>query len=103
MSGDMESIQLYNDEVNKHVTDMKKKRDKIQGEIVELEGNKVIFQKELNILQEKIKQTGDLLDKKYAIRKEYDVIILDSNEEMKKLLHSSQMLLNNLQKKVNRR
>ncbi|XP_064406594.1 microtubule nucleation factor SSNA1-like [Halichondria panicea] len=98
MSQQGAALQGYNNELIKCIEDLCSKRDELQKQILVEEEEKQRVQNDLRILTERLAQINEGLAQKIAMRNDYDRTISETENAYKKILESSQSLLQVLKK-----
>ncbi|KAF5306350.1 hypothetical protein FQR65_LT07374 [Abscondita terminalis] len=88
------ALQTYNQELVKFLETLKVKRKELQDLIKQEENDKGILEKNLKTLQEKLQKLNASLIQHQKLRENYDQTIQDTETGFKKILESSQTLLN---------
>ncbi|KAK4880051.1 hypothetical protein RN001_008197 [Aquatica leii] len=88
------ALQTYNQELVKCLEQLKIKRNELQDLINQEENDKSILEKNLKALQDKLQKLNTSLVQHQKLRDNYDQTIQDTETGFKKILESSQTLLN---------
>ncbi|GLV38815.1 hypothetical protein CBL_05814 [Carabus blaptoides fortunei] len=96
------ALQTYNQELVKCVEDLKSKRLDLQAIISKEESEKHVLEKHVKILLDKLTVLNKSLAQHISMRDNYDRTIKETETGFKKILESSQMLLNLAQHEANR-
>ncbi|EEA05557.1 uncharacterized protein CMU_025640 [Cryptosporidium muris RN66] len=88
----------YNTELMKCLEDLKEKRDEIKRQVQREEEDKAKIQREMNVLNERLKKVHESLQRKTIARAEYDKTIQEIENAYTKILESSQTLLHVLKR-----
>ncbi|KAF5288021.1 hypothetical protein FQA39_LY15550 [Lamprigera yunnana] len=88
------ALQTYNQELVKCLEQLKIKRNDLQDHINQEENDKSVLEKNLKTLQEKLNRVNISLSQHQKLRDSYDQAIQDTEIGFKKILESSQTLLN---------
>eukprot|EP01083_Nonionella_stella_P083145 229744_1 len=92
------SLQNYNNELVKCLTDLKQKRDLVQKEMMNEEREKARVQKQLAELTEQLHRLNESIAHKSQSKNEYDKTIQETEAAYMKILESSQTLLHVLKR-----
>ena len=92
------ALQSYNNDLVKCLDELCEKRSLLQKDIDKEEQQKFSLETQLKTIQDKLSRTNTSLDDKYATKAEYDKLISESEQAYMKILESSQMLLNVVQR-----
>ncbi|KAH8740754.1 hypothetical protein FG386_002716 [Cryptosporidium ryanae] len=98
MSADPNAMLNYNAELVKCLEELKEKRDEVNRQIKREEEDKAKIQRELGILNERLKRVSESLQRKTIARAEYDKTIQEIEGAYSKILESSQTLLHVLKR-----
>ncbi|KAF2896983.1 hypothetical protein ILUMI_09190 [Ignelater luminosus] len=88
------ALQTYNQELVKCLEQLKVKRNELQDIINQEENEKTILERNLKVLQEKLTKVNTTLQQHHRLRDSYNQTIKDTENGFKKILESSQTLLN---------
>ncbi|XP_043273395.1 Sjoegren syndrome nuclear autoantigen 1 homolog [Venturia canescens] len=94
------ALQTYNQELVKCLEEMKTRRNELQTQIDSQEEEKNHLQREIEKLSYKLTRVDDSLNKRIAVRNEYDKTIADTEAAYLKILESSQILLNMIKREA---
>ncbi|DBA72484.1 hypothetical protein WJX82_011135 [Trebouxia sp. C0006] len=87
------ALQSHNNELVKCIEDLREKREEVQKQIRDEEGEKAKLQQDLQVLTKRLAHINDGLARKMATRTEYDKVIQETEGAYHKILESSQTLL----------
>ncbi|KAK5646778.1 hypothetical protein RI129_005242 [Pyrocoelia pectoralis] len=88
------SLQTYNQELVKCLEQLKIRRNDLQDVINQEETDKSILERNLRTIQDKLAKLNNNLVQHQKLRESYDQTIKDTELGFKKILESSQTLLN---------
>ncbi|XP_021933314.1 Sjoegren syndrome nuclear autoantigen 1 homolog isoform X2 [Zootermopsis nevadensis] len=94
------ALQICNLELVKGIEHMKRKCSELQQLIDEQEEEKATLQREIEKMSYKLTQLNDSLSRKVAAKREYDRTISETEVAYSKILESSQVLLNMVQREA---
>eukprot|EP01084_Bolivina_argentea_P109349 195457_1 len=92
------SLQNYNTELVKCLTELKQKRDNVNKEIISEEREKSRVQKQLAELTEQLHRLNESIARNQQNKNEYDKTIQETEAAYMKILESSQTLLHVLKR-----
>eukprot|EP00891_Asterochloris_glomerata_P008097 jgi/Astpho2/8097/fgenesh1_pm.00120_%23_15_t len=87
------ALQTHNNELVKCIDDLREKREEVQKQIQNEEGEKAKIQQDLQVLTKRLSHINDSLARKIATRTEYEKVIQETESAYVKILESSQTLL----------
>ncbi|KAG5869776.1 hypothetical protein JTB14_036341 [Gonioctena quinquepunctata] len=96
------ALQTYNQELVKCLEDLKCKRNEIVDVIYREEAERVVLEKNVKALQEKLRLLDKNLNHHKDIYEQYEKTIKDTENGFRKILESSQTLLQVAQLETNR-
>ncbi|XP_025829424.1 Sjoegren syndrome nuclear autoantigen 1 homolog isoform X1 [Agrilus planipennis] len=91
------ALQTYNQELVKCLEELKNKRNALQVIIEREENEKMQLEKNMKVIQDKLQSCNNKLIQHIRIRNNYDQTIKETEVGFKKILESSQTLLNLVQ------
>ena len=93
MANKGEKLKNFNNQLVKCIDDLREKREEVNRQIATNTDEKSKIEKNLKILNEKLKKINETLVLKNNTRDEYDKAIKDTESAYMKILESSQNLL----------
>ncbi|XP_023026433.1 uncharacterized protein [Leptinotarsa decemlineata] len=96
------ALQTYNQELVKCLEDIKRKKNEIVHCLHREEAEKLVLEKNVKVLQDKLKILNRNIDHHKSIYEQYDKIINETENGFRKILESSQTLLQVVQQQTTR-
>ncbi|KAJ3083079.1 Sjoegren syndrome nuclear autoantigen 1 [Quaeritorhiza haematococci] len=93
MSAQAAKLQSFNNELVKGIEDLRERREAVVLQIRQEEDRKRQLESQMHELAQQLERVNQSLTKKYAMRKEFDRVISDTDMAYMKIVESSQTLL----------
>ena len=102
MSQQGAALQSFNNELVKCVEDLRQKREDLSKQIDQETRDKEAIEEEVRNLTDKLAKVNENLAKKMRVRGELDEAIAETEQAYRKILETSQTLLNSVRGTINR-
>ncbi|CAI9739433.1 Hypothetical predicted protein [Octopus vulgaris] len=96
------TLQTYNNELVKCIEELCNKRDILKRQIEQEAEEKAKLQSDIHILTERLSKVNESLSRKLSVQNEFDRTICETETAYKKILESSETLLNVLKRESQR-
>ncbi|GAB1600939.1 Sjoegren syndrome nuclear autoantigen 1 homolog [Argonauta hians] len=96
------TLQTYNNELVKCIEELCQKRDLIKRQIEQEAEMKQKIQNDIHMLTDRLSKLNESMSRKMSVQNEFDRTICETETAYKKILESSEILLNVLKRESHR-